>query len=144
MPTLTGDFRITSTKAVRVTGRAAADATLDESLGGSPNRAAARQSTVSAVRFYPDAAIDSTDTNSLTYSLLNGGNDGTGTTVVATLALVAAVADLTKHASRAITLSSTAANLDIDDGDVLIWRSEKVGTGLLDPGGLLEIDFQRA
>lgn len=144
LATATGDFTVTETVRYRATGRAAADATLDEAMGGSPYRRSGRTGTVTAVRYYPDAAIVGADTNSLTLSLLNGGNDGTGTTSVATLALVAAAGTKNKLVDFALTLSGTAANLDIDDEDVLIWRSEKVGTGLLDPGGIVEVDIQRA
>jgi hypothetical protein len=99
--------------------------------------------TVASVTYAPDATLTGANTESRTCSLLNKGQGGAGTTVIATKAFVstvnAAVGDET-----AITLSATAADLVVAEGDILAWVSAHVGsTGLADPGGLVTITFQR-
>ena len=99
--------------------------------------------TVSAVSYVADAAITGAATDSRTVSLVNKGQAGAGTTVVATLALVegvnAAAADET-----AITLSVVANATKVVAGDVLQWTSTHVGsTGLADPGGLVRVTLTR-
>ena len=100
--------------------------------------------TVTSVTYTPEADINTTDTESRTYTLYNRGSDGNGTTKIAELALVAAVADFVNDDEREITLSGTAANLDCAEGDILEWVSLHVGsTGLADPGGLVQVSFTR-
>lgn len=98
--------------------------------------------TVTAVGYVPDAALTGAATNSRTLNLYNRGTAGTGTTLVATLALVVGV-DLVDNDRKAITLSATAANLQLAAGDVLEWESLAVGTGITDPGGRVIVEFQR-
>lgn len=87
---------------------------------------------VNSVEIIPNWTMAGANTNSRTYTLYNRGTSGAGTTAIATLALTSGV-DLTKFASKAITI--TAANAVVAVGDVLEWESLHVGTGLPDPGG---------
>jgi hypothetical protein len=97
-----------------------------------------RDSVVSAVTYAPVTAITGAATNNRTVSLVNKGQDGTGTTVIATLNFAngtnAAASD-----ERSIPLSGTPANLEVAAGDVLQWQSAAVGTGIADPGGLVAV-----
>jgi hypothetical protein len=98
--------------------------------------------TVTAVEYVPEAAITGAATNNRTVSLVNKGQAGTGTATIASLTFdngVNAAADNEK----AITLSGTAANLDLAAGDTLLWRSIHNGTGIADPGGLARITLSR-
>jgi hypothetical protein len=45
---------------------------------------------------------------------------------------------------KAITLSGTAANLVLAQGDTVIWNSTHVGTGITDPGGLVAVTLSRS
>jgi hypothetical protein len=97
---------------------------------------------VSAVRYIPTAALSGANTNSRTLNLYNRGQAGSGTTVVASLALLASV-DLVANDEKAITLTATAADRVVAAGDTLDWESLHILTGITDPGGVLEIDITR-
>lgn len=98
---------------------------------------------VSAVRYVPIAGITGANTNSRHVNLVNKGAAGSGTAVVATLAFVSGVS-ATADVAKTITLSATAANLALEDGDILQWQSVHDGTGLADPGGLVILELGRA
>lgn len=98
--------------------------------------------TVSEVTYLPMAALSGANTNSRTLTLYNRGTVGTGTTVVAQLALVAGV-NLVDNDEKTITLSATPANLVVAESDVLEWESLAVGTGIVDPGGVVQVTIAR-
>lgn len=100
--------------------------------------------TVSGVSYTPAAAVTGANSPaSRTLSLINKGQSGAGTTVVATLALVSGT-NLVAYDESALTLSATAADLVVAAGDILEFRSAAVGgTGLADPGGTATIEFSR-
>lgn len=93
---------------------------------------------VSAVTYATVTAITGANTNTRSVSLVNKGAAGAGTTVIATLQFNSGV-NTTASDEKTITLSSTAADLDVVAGDVLQWQSTHVGTGIADPGGLVNI-----
>ena len=94
--------------------------------------------TVSAVTYSPVTAVTGANTNTRSVTLVNKGQDGTGTTAIATLqfnsGVNAAAAD-----EKTITLSSTASDKVVAAGDVLQWQSTHIGTGIADPGGLVNV-----
>jgi YD repeat-containing protein len=98
---------------------------------------------VSSVSYTPEAAITgAASPASRTFSLVNKGQAGVGTTTVASLAMVSAVNGVAFD-ELAITLSSTAADLVVAAGDILVWLSTAVGgTGLVDPGGMVEVEIK--
>ena len=98
--------------------------------------------TVTAVEFVPEAAITGAATNHRSISLVNKGQAGSGSITVASLAFDSGV-NATANNERAVTLSGTAANLDLAAGDTLLWRSVAVGTGIADPGGLVRVTLAR-
>lgn len=91
---------------------------------------------VTGVSYTPASTITGAATNSRTVSLVNVSN---GNAVVATLAFVAGV-NAPGGVAKVIPLSGTPANLVLEEGDVLEWHSTHIGTGLADPGGVIEID----
>jgi len=99
---------------------------------------APRAATVTAVTYSTVTAITGANTNSRTVVLVNLGQTGVGTTVIATLAFVSGVNTVAGD-EKTITLSATPANLVLAAGDVLQWQSTHVGTGIADPGGLVAI-----
>jgi hypothetical protein len=99
--------------------------------------------TVTAVRYIPSATITGANTNSRTVTVTNRGQAGAGSTNVATLALVSGV-NATGHDDKAITLSGTPANLVVAAGDALTFDSTHVGTGITDPGGVVEVEITRS
>jgi hypothetical protein len=98
--------------------------------------------TVAAVRWIAAAALTGAATNTRRLDLQNRGQAGAGTTVVASKQFDAAV-NAVADDETAITLSGTAANLVLVAGDSLALNSVHVGTGIADPGGIIEIDIAR-
>lgn len=99
--------------------------------------------TVTAVEYVPEAAITGAATNHRTFSLVNKGAAGSSSTTVASLAFDSGSVTASANNERAITLSATAANLDLAAGDTLLWRSIHIGTGITDPGGLVRVTVTR-
>ena len=98
--------------------------------------------TVTEVTFIPDAAFTGANTNTRRLALINRGQAGAGSTVVAELQLNAGV-NMVAGDETTITLSATPANLVLAAGDVLAWFSDAVGTGLADAGGLVQVSVSR-
>lgn len=105
----------------------------------------AKAGRITSVSYTPEAAITGANSPaSRTFTLVNKGQSGAGSTTVATLAMVAGV-DGVAFDEKAITLSVTPADLVTVDGDVLAWVSTAVGgTGLVDPGGLVQVEVGAA
>jgi hypothetical protein len=99
--------------------------------------------TVTAVQYVPEAAITGAATNNRTVSLVNKGAAGSGSTVVATLTFASGT-NATANNEVSLTLSSTAADLVVAEGDTLQWRSIANGTGLADPGGVAKVSVSRS
>jgi hypothetical protein len=100
--------------------------------------------TVSGVTYTATAAVTgAASPASRTLSLINKGQAGVGTTVVATLALVGGV-NLVAFDEKPLTLSVVADATKVVAGDILEFRSAAVGgTGLVDPGGSVTVQFER-
>ncbi|MEW5658349.1 hypothetical protein ABGT92_23885 [Streptomyces cinereoruber] len=98
---------------------------------------------VTAVEYVPEAAITGAATNHRTFSLVNKGQAGSGSTTVASLAFDSGSVTASANNEKAIPLSGTAANLTLAAGDTLLWRSIHIGTGITDPGGLVRVTVSR-
>lgn len=96
-----------------------------------------RPGLINSVALYPGWTMSGANTNTRTYTLLNLGQAGAGTAVVATLALTSGV-NLTRGVAKTITLGA-AADRVVVSGDTLMWRSAASGSGLPDPGGRVVI-----
>lgn len=94
------------------------------------------------VAYIPSTTITGVNTNTRKVSLLNKGGAGTGVTVVATKQFNQNV-NAAAFDETILTLSSTAADLVVAEGDILSFKSEAVGTGLADPGGLVLVEISR-
>jgi hypothetical protein len=100
--------------------------------------------TVTGVNYAPEAAITGANTDTRTITLVNRGQAGSGSTVVATLALTAGV-NAAAYDDKGFTLSVVAGATTLAAGDVLEWRSTHSGsTGLADPGGHVRVTVARA
>jgi hypothetical protein len=116
-----------------VPGRAAATATLATPIG-----TASRSFKVSSVELVPDADITGVATNSTTWELRDRGSDGSLNVLLAQLALTAGV-NASRRVAKAVTRVTTNGEPTVAEGDQLEWHSIKVGSGLLDPSGLVVI-----
>lgn len=97
---------------------------------------------VTSVTYTPDGTITGAATNNRTVSLVNKGQTGAGSTVIATLNFGSGT-NATAADEKAIPLSGTPANLVVAAGDVLEWQSTHIGTGIADPGGLVKVNIDR-
>jgi hypothetical protein len=93
---------------------------------------------VTSVNYAPEAAATGDNTNARTFTLVNKGASGSGTTVIATLALTTGV-NLVAFDEKPFTLSATATDLLVEQGDVLALVSTHTGTGVVDPGGTVKV-----
>lgn len=100
---------------------------------------------VSAATYTPTADITgAASPASRTLTLINKGQDGNGTTVLGTLAFLGGVNGL-DFDEKAFTLSVVAGALVVAAGDVISVSSAPVGgTGLVDPGGRIQVEISRA
>jgi hypothetical protein len=98
---------------------------------------------VTEIAYYPEAATTGDNTHYRTFTLVNEGSDGSGSTVIGTLALTTGV-NLAAGDEKLFTLSATAADLVVTAGDVLSLVSTPTGNGLVDPGGSVKVTIERA
>jgi hypothetical protein len=95
---------------------------------------------LAAASYTPNAAITGDASNNRTFKIVNKGQDGSGTTVMASLTTTAS---LTADNEAVLTLSAVAGALDFEAGDILEFNSDANGTGVADPGGLVVVTLAR-
>jgi hypothetical protein len=110
----------------------------DQTVGEAPF-----DGTVTAVTFTPEAAITGDNTNTRTFTLVNKGQAGAGTTVVATLAFTTGNNGVAFD-EKAFTLSAVAGATAVVEGDILAAVEAVAGTGLANPGGRIEVTYSRS
>ena len=93
--------------------------------------------------YTPSAGVTGADTNTRTVSVINRTSAGAGSTSMASLALTNGV-NMTSGDEKALTLSGTAANLVFAAGDIIAFESVHAASGLADPGGLVQLEYQEA
>ena len=98
---------------------------------------------VTAISFIPDAAATGDNTNKRTYTVVNKGQNGSGTTVLGTLDLVTGN-NLVAFDEKAFVLSAVEGALEVNAGDVLALVSTHAASGLADPGGTIQVTIERA
>ncbi len=96
--------------------------------------------TIPAVRFTPNAAITANGTNYFTLTLTNKGAAAAGSTAVATRAWSAT--NSVAFVSETMTLSSTAADLNVASGDVLVLVRTVASSGLAMPDMTVTVKYK--
>lgn len=100
--------------------------------------------TVTSASFVANATLTGADTDSRTLNVVNKGQAGAGSTVVASKAFTNGV-NATAFDETALTLSGTAANLVVAAGDILQLHSDSIGgTGLAQPDGQVRVEITRS
>lgn len=89
----------------------------------------------------PSAAITANGTNYFTMSFFNRGSAGAGTTQWATARSYAST-NSSKAVPESLTLSSTSADLNVTAGDVINVECAPAGSGLINPGGVVQLTVQ--
>jgi hypothetical protein len=116
---------------VASTGNAAS--TGGQAVGRVPFRAV-----VTAVKFIADAAVTGATATEATLTLTNRTGAGLGSTAVAAKSFITGE-DMVAFAPEDITVSGTAANLDVAEGDVLTIDKTVTSTGTLIPAGTVVV-----
>jgi hypothetical protein len=111
----------------------------DQAIGRSPITG-----TVVGASVISEAAVTANGTNYRTIRVLNKGQDGLGTTVVASLALDTPGTDnLVAFDEKALDLSGTAANLNVNQGDILVADETVTASGLAHSGYKVQVQVVR-
>lgn len=101
--------------------------------------------TVSEVTIIPEAAVTAHATNYRTFRLVNKGQAGAGTTVVASFATdTVTTDDLAAFDEKSIPLSGTAANLTVAEGDVLAADETVAASGVAHGGYKITVTIDRS
>lgn len=94
--------------------------------------------TIKSAKVIPAAAITANGTNYFTMSFFNRGSAGAGTTQWGTARAWSATNSV-KATPETITLSATAADLNVTANDVISIECAPAGTGLIWPGGVVQL-----
>jgi hypothetical protein len=124
-----------ATIAAQGTANAAQDQVIDE---------APTDGKVESVTITPEAALTAHATNYRTFRVVNTGQDGAGTTVVASFATdTPTTDDLVAFDEKSIPLSATAANLLVSEGDVLAVDETVAASGVAHSGYRAKVKLSR-
>lgn len=129
------DIPGTHTKDGYFAGHATAGSDKEEALFRAPFAC-----TVTAVEWTPSSNVTGDDTNYFTLTIYNR-TTGAGSTVVAQLAFVTGV-NATANTPKTITLSGTAANLNLAADDVITASKVHTASGLACPTGSVRVSFK--
>lgn len=121
-----------------VPASAAAGTAQDQVVGEAPE--AGR---VVSVSYTPEANITGAATNFRTFRLVNKGQDGNGSTLVASLAFSSGAVTADDFDEKVITLTGVTADRNVAAGDILAWDETVAGTGLSSPGGKVQVEIAR-
>jgi len=91
------------------------------------------KATVTEIAFIPATTQAGVDTTTRTFTIRNTGQAGAGTTILATFVTNVAGGGLTANDEKLLTLSSTAADLNVEAGDVLACVETVASTGAAHP-----------
>lgn len=94
---------------------------------------------ITGVKWVPAAAVTANATNYFTLTLRNR-TTGAGTALPASRSYAAT--NSVAFVAEAMTLSATAADLNVASGDVLTVEKLNTGTGLAMPDGEVQISYQ--
>lgn len=123
-----------------VPAQGTANATQDQVIGEAPFAG-----TVTSVVIVPEAAVVAHATNYRTFRVVNKGQAGSGSTVVATFATdTVTTDDLAAFDEKSIPLSGTAANLVVAAGDVLVADETVAASGVAHSGYTIQVEITRS
>jgi hypothetical protein len=111
----------------------------DQVIGRAPFNA-----TATAASLVPEANLTADNTNNRTFRVVNKGQSGSGTTVVASYQSNTAGGGLVAFDEKSLTLSATPANLVIASGDILAVDEVVAGTGVAHSGYRIIVEATRA
>jgi hypothetical protein len=131
---------LTRTIKAFVPAQATANATQDQAIGEAPFAG-----TVTSVKLVPEAALTANGTNFRTFRVVNKGQAGVGTTVVATFATdTVATDDLVAFDEKLIPLSAVTNATVVAAGDVLAADETVAAAGVAHSGYTVEVEITRS
>lgn len=95
---------------------------------------------VTKVEVLHDAAVTGAATNNFKGALINGGAAGAGTTEIAGKTYDNGVDGAAFNDT--LTLNTTVANLNLAEGERILYEKTENGTGLADPAKLVRVTFK--
>jgi hypothetical protein len=98
--------------------------------------------TVTGVRWIPAAAVTGDNTNYFSLAAQNKGTAGAGTTAVTATKAYTTGTNSVAFDAEDLTLSSTAADLNMAAGEVLTLKRTVAASGLAQPDGLVEVTYK--
>jgi hypothetical protein len=98
--------------------------------------------TITSIDWVPAAAVTGDNTNYFSLAVQNKGTAGSGSTAVTSTKAYTTGTDSVAHDGEALTLSATAANLNVASGEVLALVRTVAASGLAQPDGLVRIGFK--
>lgn len=96
---------------------------------------------VSEVTLTPEAAVTGATSTKRTFTLINKGQSGSGTTAVAVLDLITGT-DLVAFDEKAFTISASPAD-KVVAGDVLVLAETHASTGTAHSGGSVKVKISK-
>lgn len=96
---------------------------------------------VEEVVYTPDTDVTGNTTNTLILRLLNRLSTGASASNVTALKTYATGTDLTAFVADTLVVSSTAADVRVEDEECLILQKTEAGTGLALPAGVVTITY---
>lgn len=101
--------------------------------------------TVTEVTITPEAAVTAHGTNYRTFRVVNKGQAGAGTTVVASFATdTVTTDDLVAFDEKALTLSAVANATTVAEGDVLVADETVAAAGVAHGGYTIQVTISRS
>ena len=99
--------------------------------------------TLAGATLFPEAAVTGATATKRTFTIVNKGQAGAGTTVMATLDLVTGE-NLVAYDEKAFTLSVVAGATAFVAGDVLAVNETHAGAGTAHSGGKVKLELSRS
>lgn len=96
--------------------------------------------TVTAASILPEAAVTGATATARTFTLVNKGQAGAGSTTIATLTLITSN-NMVAFDEKDMVLSATAADLNVAKGDVLALVETHASTGTAHSGGICKVEI---
>lgn len=94
--------------------------------------------TLTGAVYVPSAGVTHSASNYRTWAVVDKASGDT------MASLASNTADFASDVAESFTLSGTATNLNIAAGDVIEVNSSVTGTGVADPGGVIEVTLSKA
>lgn len=122
-----------------VPAQGTAGAAQDQVIGEAPYAG-----TISAASIIPEAALTADNTNNRSFRIINKGQSGAGSTVVASYQSNVAGGNLVAFDEKDLTLSGTPANLVVAAGDILVADETVAGSGIAHSGYKVQVGISRS